>query len=174
MKPAILIILSAAAILIAAGDPAVDSDMQFRIAFVDNPPYISSWWPWSDDHFRVRAEIRNVSEQVYAIEEYGPCYDCNPKFFVRSAATGEEPPRGRELDVLYVLTDSRFIDLAPGESYVDTIDIAEFVEFELERGETYRVWFEYRTWPNYQFHDTLRKTPIWREPLVSDTLAFVY
>lgn len=157
--------------VLAADCRSADS-LRLSIRFMDDPPYRHSWLPWVDDHLRFELSIRNVSQDTVAVAKTMPCYDCNPKFFVRDAIDGDEPPRLREFDVTYPLTDFCYVDLAPQESFIDTIDVAEWITYDFSKGHRYRFWIENRPFEGYRFKDTLRKTPIWEKSLFSDTLEF--
>ncbi|MFH1686443.1 MAG: hypothetical protein ABIE70_02855 [bacterium] len=158
-------------IVIAALQGSVHAEMQLTIEFVDEPPYQTCWWPWANDRFRISTSILNMCDSSYAVERMHPCNDCNPKFFLEDIQSGQRPPRSFELDVYYFLRDSSFMDLAPGQVYRDTIDIAKYVRWDMKKGKRYRLWVEYRPWLDYASEDTLRITQIWRLPLVSDTLV---
>ncbi len=149
-------------------------DLQLRIRFLDEPAYGHCWLPWVDDEFRVEMVIENRSNTTLAVEKSTACNDCNPTFHVESVESGTEPERLMERDVLYILSDRLFVDLEPGEVLADTIDIASYIEYDLEGGAKYRLWFEYRAWPGYQLKDTTRTAPIWTGNLISDTLEFTY
>ena len=149
-------------------------DLSLRITFLDDPPYKRSWWPWSKPSFRIKMSICNDGDSVWNIERIWPCYDCNPKLFLEDAATGEAAKRVSERDAFYVYGKHPLFELAPTDCYVDTIDVAEWVKYDLHRGSRYRFWIEYWVWASDDLRDSTNSVPVWRERLVSDSLEFVY
>jgi len=160
-------------VLVSVGS-ASGGEMAVHIAFLDDPPYQKCWWPWTEDRFRLEVTIQNDTDSVWAVDKLTPCYDCNPKFLVRSVKDGVEPPRTYQLDILHIVRDARYLDLAPGKRYVDTVDIAKYLRWDFEDGAEYILWIEYRPTDRYQFEDTTRTAPIWRERLISDTLIWTF
>lgn len=149
--------------------------LRLGFALLDEPPYESSWWPWSDTHFRLEVSICNLGDSVLAVPRFTPCNDCEPKIFLEEVETGLKPERTWELDVLYVLlSDNFFYDLNESECHVDTIDFANYIHWDFNSGSTYRVWLEFNGEPNYEFADSTRITEVWRGKLISDTLEFKF
>ena len=168
-------LLTALYLLLVAPCGNADEGMRLQIQFLEEPAYHSCWLPWEEDRFLMALELTNCAVSTYAIRTFAPCNDCNPRLFVRSESTGREPERTRELDILYAVNDSSFVDLEPLEVYTDTIDWAEFIRYDLKRGVSYQVWIELKPWgADYQFEDTTRTTSIWPFKVVSDTLEFTH
>jgi hypothetical protein len=119
-------------------------------------------------------EIRNNGDSAYAVPRQTPGCGVNPRLFVESVATNESVPKLREGDALYAIIDRAFVDLVAGGSYVDTVDIAYWIDYEFSKGNLYRLWIIYESLYGYVFDDSLRTAPVWIGTLVSDTLEFEY
>ena len=169
------LLLTMISIALACSSVICDS-IKCHISFVDDPPYESSWLPWSADHFRIAIEMQNVSDSTIAVRRSQPCYDCNPVLMIRELHSGLEPDICSKVDILYLFdNDSTFIDLPPGESHADTIDFAKYVTFSLIRDTEYVVWVVWKeATTEYSFKDTNRVAPIWPSKIVSDSLTFIY
>lgn len=89
--------------------------------------------------------------------------------------SNQGPSRTKEIDVAYSITDRSFLDLSLGEAYTVTVDFAQFINYDLDRGATYRVWLEYDAWgKDHMFKDSTSHAPVWPSKMVSDTLEFVF
>lgn len=172
MKTILLLLVLLSFVLSIAGEP--EDGLTCKIRFIDDPPYKSSFMPWVEDHFRVSFRVINLTDCKVAVRKAAPCDDCNPVLVIRDCSTGKEPFIENRTDVIYILTDSSFLDLPPQGVYEDTIDFAKYIEYDLCQDTCYRVWIEWRAWYNdYQFEDTSKTVSIWPYKIVSDTLTFV-
>ena len=150
------------------------SDLTLRIDFLDAPPYQHSWLPWKDDHFRIVITICNSSDTTWTIDYLTPCYDCNPKFHLEESTTGKEAERVKELDVFYIVDKMKPYYLNPDSCYIDTLDIALWIEYNLKKNQQYRFWIEYEPLVHEHQEDIIIDSPVWQKILVSDTLEFTY
>ncbi len=154
-------------------DTTASHDLVLTIKAMTDPPYQTSWWPWAKDHFIIEASICNNGDSTWRIDGFWPCYDCNPKIFLEHLATGKEVRRTSETDIVYIRTGDYYI-LQSGDCYVDTLDIAEWIQYDLEKNESYRFWIEYKPWASKEGGDSTNNIPISTDSLISDTIVFIH
>lgn len=151
----------------------IESDLNLKIRFLDAPPYQSNWWPWSVDHFRIEASICNTGDSTWAIKSFSPCNDCNPKFHLEEVNSSTEVEREWELDIMYVFREGYLGHyLFPDSCFVDSMDVGEWIQYNIENNKQYKFWIEYVPFFSDKIINLEREYPLWQNKLVSDTLYF--
>jgi len=84
-----------------------------------------------------------------------------------------EVEREWELDIMYVLREGYLgYYLFPDSCFVDSIDVGEWIQYNIENNKQYKFWIEYVPFFSDEFINLEREYPLWQNNLVSDTLYF--
>ncbi len=105
------------------------NSLMLKVSFQDETPYQTGFWFFSKDHFRIKIELKNLSDSTFAVEKITPSGDNgNPKLMLKQKNSKEEVNRNRPVAYDYLFNDSFFIDLKPGQVYKDSIDFEDLYD----------------------------------------------
>ncbi len=152
-----------------------ENKIQFKIKFLKIRPYNKTFFFFRNKHLEIVMEIKNVSDTTYIIEKFTPSgVDGNPELILRNAKTKQNVRIVNKDCWLYLWSDSFYVSLKPNEVYRDTIDFEEIYDFDFRPGDRYELYLIYQ--PRVPYEELIKKFkfPLWRKPLQSNKLTFIY